>query len=228
MLGSSEPVEARRVSSVRFVGETPTTDTIRRQSVLGIIAERIDVSEPYRMVSALGEQASVELWNYTIDAEGTHWFWPASHPEPGAMVHCGSPVFAGKRSDGFGGATLTFNTADGPIPIQGPWHSNTNALFERTGVDLRDKHLTYGVIGTGRESTPTHNTVITGVVHADPKEGVLGTFDRIKEKAQQLANEHEQPFYYYSKSRGGSSCGPVYPSKWTPTQIRQFHHPLLT
>ena len=190
--------------------------------MLTIIADQIDVSQPYRMISGQAEQASVELWNYVIDPEGTHWFWPAKHAEPGAMVHCGSPVIAGKRSNGYGGATLKFNTPDGVIPIQGPWHSNTDALFEKTGIDLRDKHLTYGVIGTGREH-PNHRTVITGVVHADPEGGVLGHFDRITAKAQELADEHQQPFYYYTRSRGGSSCGPIYPTGWTHEQRNAFH-----
>lgn len=188
-----------------------------------IIADRIDVSEPYRMISGRAEQASVKLWNYTKDADGVYWFWPAEHPEPGAMVHCGSPIIAGRKSDGYGGAIMAFRTADGNINIQGPWHSNTDALFERTGVDLRDKHLTYGVVGTGRDTTTDFHTVITGVVHADPKDGVLGTFERINVIAQELADREDRPFYYYRKSHGGSSCGPVYPTGWTDEQKRNYH-----
>ena len=187
-----------------------------------LIQDRIDVTEPYRMISARAEQAAVKLWNYVIDADGTHWFWPHDHPEPGAMVHCGSPVMAGKRSDGYGGATLNFSTPDGVIPIQGPWHTNTNALFEKTGVDLRDRHLTYGVVGTGREYE-NNRTIITGLVHADPPEGVLGRFERIETLAQELADRECRPFYYFRRSRGGSSCGLVYPTGWTCEQNDAFH-----
>lgn len=186
-----------------------------------IIADRIRVPESYGMVSALAEQSSVPLWDYTVGKNGIHWFWPTDHDEAGAMVHCGSPVMAGKRSGGYGGRTITFMTKDGGIDIQGPWHSNSDALFEETGVDIRDRHRTYGIVSMNRDYDGT-TTIMVGVVHADPEDGAIGTFGRIEEMAKKFADRHERPFYYYRKSRGGSSCGSVYPTGWTDKQIREY------
>ncbi len=44
--------------------------------------------------------------------------------------------------EGFGGRTLEFTLEDGTKhKVKGPWHSNTNSLFERTGIDLRSKNV---------------------------------------------------------------------------------------
>src|ERR1700749_4176133 len=129
------------------------------------------------MVSAVGQQSAVEMWDYAKEEEGvTYWFWPSVHDEAGAMVHVGS-IMAATRSDGYGGRTLDFPTKDGIIKIQGPWHSNTDSLYERTGVDLRDKHCTWGAISLKR-GMEGNDSVLLDVVYVDADGGVVGTFDR--------------------------------------------------
>lgn len=197
----------------------PTEPTIL-QAEYTVVASRV-------MVSAQGERAKITLWDYAVEADGTYWLWPAAGTdEPGAMVHCGDDVRAGRpRSEGYGGACLTFPTRDGPVVLQGPWHSNTDALFERTGVDLRDKHKTWGVIGLNRRHDRAYNTVVVGVVHLDPPGGVVGRYDRIKTLAQQLADQFDRPMMCHMRSAGGGSEGFETPTGWDQQRIKAFFQP---
>jgi hypothetical protein len=158
-----------------------------------------------------------------MDRDGeTHWFWPSVHVEPGAMVHCGSPVRAGKRpSEGYAGRTMHFPTKEGVIAIQGPWHSNSDALYKRTGVDLRDKHLTFGLVALQR----THrgnDTVFKDVLYIDPQNGVIGRFKRIQDMAQAMADERDEVVFYYQRSHGGASNGPLCPSSWSKAKVQEY------
>lgn len=97
------------------------------------------------------------------------------------------------------------------IELQGPWHSNAEALFNDTGVDIKDKHLTFVVIGKGLEGD-LRNMKITDVVYKDEKPTV-GDFCRGERLAMKLAKEMNMVLFCYSESDGGSSCGPVYPDQ---------------
>ncbi len=117
------------------------------------------------------------------------------------------------KSDGFGGRMLTFSLEDGEeLNLRAPWQSNTDALFRETGVDLRDKHRTFGVVSLDRGSTgsPRYDTVMLGVIWRD-EAPVVGAFDRVKLLAQKMADEMGRRLFYYARSQGGSSCGPIYP-----------------
>jgi small nuclear ribonucleoprotein (snRNP)-like protein len=114
---------------------------------------------------------------------------------------------------GFGGATLKFEMIDGTIDeVKGPWHSNSDALFQDTGVDLRESHITYGVIAMGREYDDKMNLVMKDVIYQDD-DWTCGSFDRVKAIAQGMADTLGKPVFAYSESHGGSSCGAVEPKK---------------
>lgn len=185
-----------------------------------IVAREYRLEDHYRMISAIGEQQQITLWDYTTDKKGTYWLWPVEHKEQGSMVHCGD-IRAGQRSEGYGGRVMNFPTKDGVIKIQGPWHSNSDALFEATGIDLRDKHLTWGLIALKRESE-RNSYVFKDVLHLDPDGGVLGRFERIDELAQKFANSLDKPVAYYMRSHGGSSCGYKYPDGWNKDEINNY------
>jgi hypothetical protein len=165
----------------------------------------IRLSSRLRMISAHGEQAAIELWE-TVERDGTRWFWPADHSTPGEHVH----VYA-CPSDGYGGAVLRFRCKDATYECKGPFHSNTDALFAATGVDLRDKHRTWGVVAQRREWEGL-DEILHSILHEDPPEGVIGTFNRVDEIAQKLADERREVLAVYSQSRGGSSSGWAYPT----------------
>lgn len=189
-----------------------------------IVKDKVLV-ERLSMVSGVGQQSAVQMWDYVKEKDGvTYWFWPSVHDEAGAMVHVGS-IMVGIRSEGYGGRTLDFPTKGGVVKIQGPWHSNTDALYERTGVDLRDKHRTTGVVALKR-GTEGYETTLLDVVYVDPDGGVVGKFNRIQELAQQMSDESDKVLFYYRRSLGGSSCGPVYPSQWDDQKKREYFYPV--
>lgn len=109
------------------------------------------------------------------------------------------------RSEGFGGSTLSFviDPGDGSqdyydLDLQGPWHSNAEALYQRTGVDLRDKYRTWCVVldGFGK------------LLHKDT-ELCLGAFDRPDEIAKKCAEKHQCAVWVHSITAGGSSFNRV-------------------
>lgn len=107
------------------------------------------------------------------------------------------------KSEGFAGRVISFPLEDGTVDeVKGPWHTNCDALFEETGLDLRNEHRTFVVLGMGR-TYEDHKTVITDVIYQDPEGGLVGSFDRYKE----LELQYPEAEQYYSESRGGSSCG---------------------
>ena len=112
------------------------------------------------------------------------------------------------KSQGYGGSTLKFMLVDDTvIDLPAPWHSNSDALFTDTGVDVRDKHLTYVVIGMDNKYNP--DTVVD-VIYQD-KEPTVGAFERGDDMAKSLANKLGKPVYAYRQSQGGSSMGQVRP-----------------
>jgi hypothetical protein len=116
---------------------------------------------------------------------------------------------------GYGGATLNFLLEDDTIDaVQGPWHSNPDSLLADTGIDLKDKSLTFGVIARER-IYEGNDTILNDVLYKDA-EWVVGKYTRIKELAQTFANVYEDKIYYYTQSTGGSTLGWMDPEKFEP------------
>lgn len=159
------------------------------------------VDRNYSMFSGQAE-AQQNLYKIAIGKSGRIWLYSTAD-----NIY----VQGGPKSDGFGGALLEFKLYNGcdSIKLKGPWHSNSDALFQDTQVDIRDTHLTWGVIGTNREWIEGR-TVIKDIIWFD-KEPLYGTFNRVEDQAKKLASERQQTLYKYVRSLGGSSCGPVQP-----------------
>jgi len=106
--------------------------------------------------------------------------------------------------EGYGGATLNFLLEDGTTDaVKGPWHSNSLSLFNDTGIDLRNNTITIGAIGKDR--TFEGNTTFLEDVLYEDTDWVLGSFNRIKDMAQEFADKLGIKVWYYSQSTGGSS-----------------------
>lgn len=127
-------------------------------------------------------------------------------------------IFVGgdKDSQGFEGRTLKFKDVDDTIhEVQGPRRSNSAALLAYTGIDVTEMYLTFGVIGFDVEygtGGGMHPVTIKDVQYKD-EHWTLGFFDRVRDIAQQIANEKNRVVYCFNKSKSGSSCGPVKPEK---------------
>lgn len=127
------------------------------------------------------------------------YYVPVDSPEPGADVHVD---LHDPRSQGYGGQTLEFPLEDGTVDkVKGPWHTNSDALFSDTGLDLRDQHLTFVVLA--REWN-TRTGELEDVLYQDPAP-IVGSFDRYKAIAEQFRSE--PTLYAYSQSSGGSLTG---------------------
>ena len=99
--------------------------------------------------------------------------------------------------------------------LRGPWQTNSDDLYNNTGVDLRGKHLTFVVIGKDRKSIQTKQGYVTkmiDILYKDDKP-IIGKFERGKIIAQKLANKLKQTIYCYSQSQGGSSNSPIEPKE---------------
>lgn len=120
------------------------------------------------------------------------------------------PGYRGFR--GYGGSTLSFKLSTGEtVELKGPWHSNSDALKDDTGVDVTSKHLTYVVIARSRDGGFPQE-ILRDVAYKDDA-SVLGDFYRGTLLAMELAKKMDTILYCYSESRGGSSCSPVYPDQ---------------
>jgi hypothetical protein len=168
------------------------------------------------MRSGQGEAQSRKYHKY-IGNGGRIWL-VADQENAAANIY----VEGGPNSDGFGGATLTFPLVDGSeIKLKGPWHTNSGALYEATGVDVRDKHYTFVVISRRRESGEHYEMIMADVLYKD-ETPMLGPFDRGKSIARGLLESTGlNSVALYSQSEGGSSCGFEYAPGKEPRHCKQ-------
>lgn len=146
-----------------------------------------------------------------FDKSGTAWFY-----KPGKFAATTIYKDGGKGSQGFGGSVFTFKLEDGTeVESIGPWLSNSEALYERTGVDIRHQYMTKISISRDVEYPPGHNygrPRMLDVVHHE-EDWVESTYERPIELAQKLANELNERLYYYIETFGGSRAGWIEPKK---------------
>lgn len=155
------------------------------------------IDAPYRMISGQGEAQSKQ-YKIALGKTGRIWLYST-----GDNIY----VQGGPNSDGFGGAILEFKLENGcdSVKMKGTWHSNSEALFTDTNVDLQEQHLTFGVIGLERDWNKGQ-AVIRDLIWFD-KEPTYGSFDRVTNLAKKMANDLGKKVCYHKQSIGGSSCG---------------------
>lgn len=162
-----------------------------------------------------GFDIPVPLFHRRNDNRGT-WLYPADPNFPDAAHFIYYRHDGDFRSDGFGGATLTFATPEGEVSLQGPWNSNANSLYAATGVDLRDCHLTRGIIALGREYSGVGAATYRDVLHLD-SDWTRGRFSRIEDLAKDLSASLNCEIYYAVISRGGGCSSYVRPLRLSRT-----------
>jgi len=148
-------------------------------------------------------------WRRYRGTAGAIWL-VADVPNQGDHIIYWSPN--GSR-EGYGGATLTFNLDTGEtIRLQGPWHRNSDDLFSDTGIDVRNKHYTRGVLALEHKFVifSLHGKYID-VVHEDT-DRVLGLFNCIERMAQEEANRRAVPIHFMVETIGGSHAGVCTPN----------------
>ena len=119
-------------------------------------------------------------------------------------------VEGGPDSQGFAGASLTFKLTDGEtLALKGPWHCNAQALYEDTGIDVRNTHRTFVVISRDLIHEDG-KTIMVDVLHQD-EAPVLGSFHRGDVLARDIARKLGHSVVRFSQSSGGSCTGRVKP-----------------
>jgi hypothetical protein len=161
------------------------------------------------LTCGIAVQQSVKYTKHE-DKDGSGRIWLVGNTNNAAdYIYCGFTKHTG--SHGFAGRWMNFGCADGEVvKIQGPWHSNAEDLYKHTGVDIRNKYLTFVVVAATRKHDEHYNTFYENVFYIDD-EPTVGTFDRGEEIAQKIANKRKQEVMYYRASTGGSSSGSIYP-----------------
>lgn len=175
--------------------------------------------EPYKMICG-STDAEKRRYKKLIGKSGRTWLVSIQDDAAGNVYVSANPkenTPGYKGFQGFGGRTLHFVLEDETkLDLTGPWHSNASALFEDTNYDVRDKHLTFGVVGLGREWKTERGccgpVTITNVIYKD-SDWIIGEYNRINKIAQELANKLNKTVIKFVKSHGGSSCGPVEPEE---------------
>ena len=145
---------------------------------------------------------SGRIWVYSTEKGAAEFIWVSANPEENA------PGYRGFR--GYGGGTLTFPILGGTIALTGPWHSNADSLYEDTGVDMRDRQVSYCIVSMDRIYDEFFHPCMIGVLHTD-REPMEGSRDRGEHIAKYFANKLGMTVYLYSETCGGSMCGPFSP-----------------
>lgn len=162
------------------------------------------VTDDYQMFSGQGEAVRQKYHKY-IGKSGNTWLVADSEWAAENVYVTDSPKNNGTQ--GFGGAVLKMPLVNGEIfELKGGWHTNSDALFSDTGIDIRNKYRTFVVLAKERFSLDdgTWRIGFKGILYKD-KEPTLGHFNRYKD----LIKQYPEAKYYYSSSRGGSSSGSI-------------------
>jgi len=150
-----------------------------------------------KIISGQGEAAK-QLVSVAIDKIDPKLIWLYSDA---AHIYNGFPFPNDSR--GMAGAIIPFTTIDGKIILLfGPWHSNTDTLYARTGVDLRDQHITRGLVALKRDWTQ-NDFEYSGILYLD-KEGTAGKYHRILEIGKRFAQELSETVFVFTQTNGGS------------------------
>jgi hypothetical protein len=135
------------------------------------------------MTSASGEAAK-HRYILALGKDGKKWVY-ADAPNAADQVW----VDGGPRSEGSGGRTLTFELSDGgTVDLQGPWKTGADGLLKATGIDIRDRYTTRGIVALERDKGNVYAPdTYRQIIHYD-EAPVIGTFDRVRDVAQAAAN----------------------------------------
>jgi len=186
--------EESRTHEVRYNLLTLDDDYIHiSQSFANLLYRAMETKEiPYYHMIEHGNQ----IWLYgEIENAGDHVFFKDKRST---------------KSDGFGGATLTFPLEDGSMMrLQGPWHSNPDSMKAQTGVDLTKRHLTFSIIA--RQRLHSRRGEVYNEILGGDDWPVVDEFDFGEKRAKALANNLGEPVGLCTYSVGGSRMGMVKP-----------------
>ena len=164
------------------------------------------------MYSGQADAAARQYFRYT-GRSGRTWL-VADQPNAADHIFVSDVYPPGYRGfKGFGGSKLVFKiVGQDEVTLIGPWHTNSHAFFEDTGIDIMDKSLTFVVVARHREAVKdSWDTRLSGILYIDPEGGLIGQFERGERIAEVYADKMGEEVVLHSDSLGGSFTGKVKP-----------------
>jgi hypothetical protein len=188
---------------------TTMTDSMSNTPTGDILYEEWPIPLEFPVQIAAQELAK-NTYRTAVGKSGKKFYIPDGVPNPADNIYCTESDDWDTPGSGFAGRTLVMECVDedGNVTteqLKGGWHSNAEALFQETGVDIRDKHKTFVVVAYRRDAENFYDVVF---VDSGP---VVGLFQRGEHIATELANKLETPLVCFSRSAGGAVIGMVYP-----------------
>jgi hypothetical protein len=155
---------------------------------------------------------------YHMIVQGNETWLYADQPNAADNVYYHNKI--SKNKDGFAGRTLSFTLVDGTIiKLLSPWHTNAEALYNKTGKDIRNTLLQKVVVANSLEYREFKSKyglvklpVLKGIFHIDEKP-VLGNFNRGHNIAKGIANSIGKTVRLYIQTTTGSILGFEKPDK---------------
>jgi hypothetical protein len=149
---------------------------------------------------------AVVYWKVT-GKSGNTWYIPkTSTPATSLHVDTHNP-----HSEGYAGSFLSFEMEDGTVDkVKGPWHSNSDALYDDTGVDVRNTYPTRVILARNRVFGDGGLRATFQDVFYLEETPILGRYNRylsVIDRFFQGNPEWNGMVFYYMDSNGGSSSG---------------------
>jgi len=139
------------------------------------------------------------LFQTTIDNNKILWVYPHNYEFAGDFIFVQkSPNIDAKKTH------LVVNTVDGKKLAIVEWkHENSNNLFQATGINLKNKHLSYIVIGLDFEIGMKNTVIIKKVLYKD-KEPQSGSLFRGNNISRLIASREKSIVFLYRKTIWGN------------------------
>jgi hypothetical protein len=141
------------------------------------------------------------------------WIVADNVPNKADYIYVGYPFDT--NSQGFAGRWLVFHVVDQEVAIslQGPWHSNADALLEHTGIDVRDLYMVQLVVGKRfAEHLEGYSRVIEDIIYNEPPH--VGRYDEYKTVLKNIMlHDSSLESVAYWHDGGGGSCTAMYTRK---------------
>ena len=145
-----------------------------------------------------GAHPTIHTYKKVIGRNNSVWVY-ANIPHAGDYIYSRA-----NDNEGFGGRLLTFDLEGGSkVLLRAPYLLSSYALWESTSVDLREKHMTQGIIARHHKEVLYQTPKYTTVYHYDDAP-VIGAHDRIERMAEIIARERGHSVAFAARGVWGS------------------------
>src|SRR5438477_12887967 len=117
----------------------------------------LPVEFPVTIASAEAEKHTYETH---VGKSGIKWYVTNDVDNQADHIYCTDSDDWDMVGQGFGGRSILMTLSDGTEEeLHGGWHSNAEAFFQDTAIDIRDRHRTFVVIAQRRDAEYLYDVV---------------------------------------------------------------------